>query len=302
MALEIKEITKYYGVQKALDQVSFILNKGELTGFLGPNGAGKSTLMKIIAGYLPPTAGDVLLDGIKVTAEGTALKRQIGYLPENNPLYTDLYITEYLELAAGFYKLPRPGARVREMIALTGLEKEKQKKIGALSKGYRQRVGLAQALIHDPPVLLLDEPTSGLDPNQLGEIRSLISRIAAEKTLLLSSHILQEVEAMCSRVVIISQGRLVADGPLSRLKGVTLGSSQKVYAEFDREIGPAVLEKISGTFQVTAEGKGWLLTALPGVDLRPNIFRKAVESGATLLALTQREENLEHIFQQLTQE
>lgn len=300
MALEIKEITRYFGEQKALDQVSFTLNSGELTGFLGPNGAGKSTLMKIITGVLPASSGEVIINGEKISAEGVAIRRQIGYLPENNPLYTDLYIAEYLEIAAGFYKLPRVRDRVREMMAMTGLEKESHKKIGALSKGYRQRVGLAQALLHDPPVLLLDEPTSGLDPNQLGEIRSLISRVAREKTVLLSSHILQEIEAMCNRVIIINQGKLVADSPIAQLRERSLLSVQKVYAEFDVSPAPELLEKIPGIRQVVKEGKGWLFSALPGEDARPHLFRFAVDSGITLLALTEKQENLENIFQHLT--
>lgn len=300
MALEIKEITRYFGEQKALDQVSFTLNSGELTGFLGPNGAGKSTLMKIITGVLPASSGEVIINGEKISAEGVAIRRQIGYLPENNPLYTDLYIAEYLEIAAGFYKLPRVRDRVREMMAMTGLEKESHKKIGALSKGYRQRVGLAQALLHDPPVLLLDEPTSGLDPNQLGEIRSLISRVAREKTVLLSSHILQEIEAMCNRVIIINQGKLVADSPIAQLRERSLLSVQKVYAEFDVSPAPELLEKIPGIRQVVKEGKGWLFSALPGKDARPHLFRFAVDSGITLLALTEKQENLENIFQHLT--
>ncbi len=300
MALEIKEITRYFGEQKALDQVSFTLNSGELTGFLGPNGAGKSTLMKIITGVLPASSGEVIINGEKISAEGVAIRRQIGYLPENNPLYTDLYIAEYLEIAAGFYKLPRVRDRVREMMAMTGLEKESHKKIGALSKGYRQRVGLAQALLHDPPVLLLDEPTSGLDPNQMGEIRSLISRVAREKTVLLSSHILQEIEAMCNRVIIINQGKLVADSPIAQLRERSLLSVQKVYAEFDVSPAPELLEKIPGIRQVVKEGKGWLFSALPGEDARPHLFRFAVDSGITLLALTEKQENLENIFQHLT--
>lgn len=300
MRVDIKEITRFYGEQKALDRVSFTLQKGELTGFLGPNGAGKSTLMKIIAGFLPPTSGELFIDGVKVRSDDLSLKQKIGWLPENNPLYTDLYIHEYLEIAAGFYRLPRKKERVREMIALTGLEPEKHKKIGSLSKGYRQRVGIAQALLHDPPVLLLDEPTSGLDPNQLGEIRNLITTIAAEKTVLLSSHILQEVEAMCSRVIIISQGRIVADAPMNELKENVLLASQQVYAEFDRQINPGLLEKIPGIENISSEGEGWLLTASSGIDIRPGIFRFAVDSGVILLEISEKQKDLESIFQQLT--
>lgn len=206
MSVEIKNISKFYGSQKALDDVSFKVNMGEMLGFLGPNGAGKSTLMKIITGFIKASSGTVLVNGKNVDVDSIELKREIGYLPENNPLYADLYIAEYLEIVAGFYKLNDRQKRVREMIGLTGLEREKHKKIGALSKGYRQRVGLAQAMIHDPSVLILDEPTSGLDPNQLVQIRALISEIGREKTVILSSHILQEIEAICKRIVIINQG------------------------------------------------------------------------------------------------
>ncbi len=300
MSVEIKEVTKSYGTQKALDQVTFSLRNGELVGFLGPNGAGKSTLMKIITGYLPPDGGEVWVNGIRVDAGTVEVKRLIGYLPENNPLYNDLYVTEYLEFAAGFYQIDKPGQRVREMIAATGLEREQHKMIGALSKGYRQRVGLAQALLHDPPVLILDEPTTGLDPNQLGEIRSLIKEISRQKTVLLSSHILQEIEALCRRVVIIHKGKLVADSDLAHLKEDTLVQGQQVFAEFDKPVSPGLLQNIAGTTLAVPDGKGWLLQAEPGADLRPGIFRFAVDSGLTLLSLTEKRQNLEEVFQMLT--
>ncbi len=300
MSVEIKEVTKLYGTQKALDQVTFSLREGELVGFLGPNGAGKSTLMKIIAGYLPSDGGEVLVNGARVDAGEVEVKRLIGYLPENNPLYTDLYVSEYLEIAAGFYKIAKPRQRVREMIAVTGLEQEQHKMIGALSKGYKQRVGLAQALLHDPPVLILDEPTTGLDPNQLGEIRSLIKEISRKKTVLLSSHILQEIEAMCQRVVIIHKGRLVADSDLIHLKAINLLQRQQVYTEFEKPVSPDLLQKIAGVATVAQEGKGWLISAEPDTDLRPGIFRFAMNSGLTLLALTEKRQNLEEVFQMLT--
>jgi len=301
MSVEIHRVSKYYGTQKALDSISFTLRKGELVGFLGPNGAGKSTLMKIITGFLSADEGEVLINGEKVSGNHSGIKRLTGYLPENNPLYTDLYVSEYLDLVAGLYRLPQRQKRVKEMIELTGLEPEQHKKIGALSKGYRQRVGLAQALIHDPQVIILDEPTSGLDPNQLNEIRSMISEISKEKTVLLSSHILQEIEAICPRVVIINQGKLVADSQLSTLKDIHLMRQQVVFVEFQRPVDPAGLVKIPGVAGVSPEGNGWLLSSQGQEDLRPEIYRFAVQNGDGLLTLMERQQNFENIFRQLTQ-
>ncbi|MDO8951503.1 MAG: ATP-binding cassette domain-containing protein, partial [Draconibacterium sp.] len=206
MSVETRHITKLFGKQKALNEVSFSINKGELVGFLGPNGAGKSTMMKIITGFMPADSGEVVVNGQKIESKNLEIRKNIGYLPEHNPLYTDLYVKEFLEITAGFYKLKNKKHRVDEMVELTGLGDEQHKKIRALSKGYRQRVGLAQALIHDPSVLILDEPTTGLDPNQLEEIRNLIREISREKTVMLSSHIMQEVEAVCNRIIIINKG------------------------------------------------------------------------------------------------
>jgi len=233
MTIKISEVNKFYGSQKALDQVSFEIGTGELVGFLGPNGAGKSTLMKIITGYVAADGGSVEINGEMVETKNTAIRSQIGYLPENNPLYTDLYVREYLEMVAGFYQLPNKKEQVLKMVELTGLKTEQHKKIGALSKGFRQRVGLAQALIHDPAVLILDEPTTGLDPNQLDEIRQLISAISKEKTVMLSTHIMQEVEAVCTRVIIINKGKLVADGSVDQLKAGKFDQKQTVWVEFD---------------------------------------------------------------------
>ncbi len=300
MSLEINKISKFYGQQRALDKVTFSLKKGELAGFLGPNGAGKSTLMKIITGYLPASEGEIRANGIQVNPDNLDVKRMTGYLPENNPLYTDLYVRESLEIMAGFHRLPKPESRIREMIGLTGLEKEQHKKIGALSKGYRQRVGLAQALLHDPSILILDEPTSGLDPNQLNDIRALISGLSREKTVLLSSHILQEIEALCHRVIIISNGRLVADSTLQNLKEGKISQSQQVFVEFDREISATDLLQISGVAEVALLSKGWLVSGNAETDLRQALFRYAVSADLTLLALTERQQNLETIFQQLT--
>lgn len=300
MSIEIREITKLYGEQKALDSVSFTVNKGELLGFLGPNGAGKSTLMKIITGYIPASQGEIFVNGYKVTVESVDLRREIGYLPENNPLYSDLYVAEFLDIVGGFYRLPNRKSRVHEMVEITGLQKERHKKIGQLSKGYRQRVGLAQALIHDPSVLILDEPTSGLDPNQLIEIRTLIELIGREKTVILSSHILHEIEAICKRIVIINQGRLVADSPIHVLKSDWMLSHQQVFIKFDQEVSGKELWQIEGVDSVEPREGGWLIHSTLNTDIRPAIFRFAVKSGLILLEMTEKQQNLENIFRLLT--
>ena len=218
MSIEVNNITKLYGQQKALDQVSFSINAGEVVGLLGPNGAGKSTLMKIITCFIPPTSGTVKVSGYDIQEQSIEVRKRIGYLPENNPLYSDMYIKEYLGFIAGIHKLGQISKnRIEEIIHITGLVEEQNKKIGALSKGFKQRVGLAQALIHDPEVLIMDEPTSGLDPNQLLEIRNLIKEIGREKTVMLSTHIMQEVEAVCDRAIIINKGRIVADESVESL-------------------------------------------------------------------------------------
>lgn len=300
MSIEIKQITKYYGNQKALSEVTFTVNRGEMLGFLGPNGAGKSTLMKIITGYLPASAGEVFINGQKVTVENVELRRLTGYLPENNPLYTDLYVAEYLEIVAGFYRLGKRSRRIHEMIGLTGLEKEQHKKIGQLSKGYRQRVGLAQALIHDPEVLILDEPTTGLDPNQLSEIRNLISEISREKTVILSSHILNEIEAICQRVVIINQGKLVADSRIEELKSDNLTGLQQVRVVFDKKITRDQLQEIQGVADAILDTSGWIIKAAGPTDIRPEVFRFAVENNLVILEMSEKQQNLESIFRQLT--
>lgn len=300
MSVEIKNITKFYGRQKALDNVSFTTKENELLGFLGPNGAGKSTLMKIISGFLAADDGEVWINGEKVSVDNVNIKSVIGYLPENNPLYPDLYVPEFLNIAAGFYKIGNRSARVKEMIALTGLEREKHKKIGALSKGYRQRVGLAQALIHNPLVLILDEPTTGLDPNQLDEIRTLISAISREKTVIFSSHIMQEIEAICSRVVIINQGKLVADSEISNLKDDVSQQTQIVSVQFDKAVSADELLTIDGVKKATPVNKNWLLQAAPGIDIRPEVFRFAVATNRIILSLFEKQQNLENIFRELT--
>ena len=300
MNLLINKITKLFGRQKALDQMSFSVSPGELLGFLGPNGAGKSTLMKIITGYLPATSGEVWFNNQKITSDNTGLRMQIGYLPEHNPLYTDLYVKESLEITAGFYRLKNTKQRVDQMVELTGLGDEQHKKIGSLSKGYRQRVGLAQALIHDPQMLILDEPTSGLDPNQLEDVRRLIRSISREKTVILSSHIMQEVEAICSRVVIINKGKLVADGSISQIKSGLLAQNQQIIAAFDQPVQAEQLLAIKGVTSARFEGEVWELESNQHSDIRPAIFRFAVDNGLTLLTLIQKQQNLEGIFHQLT--
>ena len=302
MAIVISNITKKFGKQKALDNVNFSVEKGELLGFLGPNGAGKSTLMKIITGFLPADSGEVRIDNQKITIENTEIRKNIGYLPENNPLYTDLFVKEYLELTAGFYKLRNKKQRVAEMVQLTGLGDEQHKKIGALSKGYRQRVGLSQSLIHDPVILILDEATTGLDPNQLEEIRGLIRSISKKKTVILSSHIMQEVEAVCNRVLIINKGRIVADGGISEIKSGKLQNSQQVIAGFVEPVASEQLLAVKEIKSAVQDGNNWLIESDGTTDIRPLIFRFAVENNLTLLTLQEKQQNLESIFHQLTRE
>lgn len=301
MTIQINQVSKFYGSQKALDQVSFEIETGELVGFLGPNGAGKSTLMKIITGYLASDEGTVSINGKTVETKNISIRSQLGYLPENNPLYTDLYVKEYLEMVAGFYHLQNKKEQVSKMVELTGLKSEQHKKIGALSKGYRQRVGLAQALIHDPAVLILDEPTTGLDPNQLEEIRQLIKTISTNKTVMLSTHIMQEVEAVCSRVVIINKGILVADGPIDQLKNGRFAQNQKILVEFDRAPDLELLRKIPGMAKIEPMSrKSFITEAESGIDLRPLLFRFAVNNQLVLLSLNEQQQSLENVFQELT--
>lgn len=301
MSVETRHITKLFGKQKALDEVSFSINKGELVGFLGPNGAGKSTMMKIITGFMPADSGKVVVNGQKIESKNLEIRKNIGYLPEHNPLYTDLYVKEFLEITAGFYKLKNTKQRVAEMVELTGLGDEQHKKIRALSKGYRQRVGLAQALIHDPSVLILDEPTTGLDPNQLEEIRHLIREISREKTVMLSSHIMQEVEAVCNRVIIINKGKIVADGGIKEIKSGKINRNQVVVVEIS---APVKLEKIlaiEGVKNATLNGNLWEIESNGMQDIRPVIFQFAVDNKLTLLTLNEKQQNLENVFHQLTQ-
>ncbi len=254
MSIIVENITKKYGEQKALDNVSFKVNAGEIVGLLGPNGAGKSTMMKIITCFIPPNDGLVTVNGNDIYEQSLEVRKRVGYLPENNPLYLDLYVKEYLEFVAGIYKIENKKDRVEEMIKLTGLEIERKKKIGALSKGYRQRVGLAQALIHNPDVLILDEPTSGLDPNQLAEIRNLIIEIGKEKTVMLSTHIMQEVEAMCDRVIIIDKGKIVADDSTKELSKRSIGSTT-LLVEFNKLVELSLLKSVDGVIDVNEKSE-----------------------------------------------
>jgi ABC-2 type transport system ATP-binding protein len=300
MSVEIKQITKLFGKQKALNEVSFSIKKGELVGFLGPNGAGKSTMMKIITGFLPADSGEVFVNDQKIVSKNLEIRNNIGYLPEHNPLYTDLYVKEFLEITAGFYKLKNTKQRIAEMIDLIGLGDEQHKKIRALSKGYRQRVGLAQALIHDPSVLILDEPTTGLDPNQLEEIRHLIREISREKTVLLSSHIMQEVEAVCNRVIIINKGIIVADGGINEIKSGNINRNQIVIAEFSTPINPEKLMGIEGVKNAVLIGNLLEIESTGEKDIRPAIFEFAVKNQLILLTLNEKQQNLSSVFHQLT--
>ncbi len=300
MSIITCDITKVYGTQTVLDKVNITIGKGEVVGLLGPNGAGKSTLMKILTGYIPPTSGQASVYGHDVLFDTEEVKKIVGYLPEQNPLYPDMYIKEYLEFIAGIHKLGKASqSRIREMIEITGLGSEQNKKIGTLSKGYKQRVGLAQALIHNPEVLILDEPTSGLDPNQLVEIRELIKGIGKEKTVILSTHIMQEVEAVCSRAIIINLGKIVADGPTAELS--VIQSHDMVTVEFATATLEKLLLAIPGVVKaININELSWKLQAKPGEDIRPRINKFAVDNNLTLLSLHREEHNLEQVFQELT--
>ena len=299
MSIIVKNVSKQYGPQWALDAVSFEIPKGQIVGFLGPNGAGKSTMMKIITSFIPATKGEVSVNGFDVVSQSMDSRRLIGYLPEHNPLYLEMYVKEYLSFIAGIYRLDKVSSRVNEMIDRVGLGLEAHKRIGALSKGYRQRVGLAQALIHDPAVLILDEPTSGLDPNQLIEIRNLIQNVGQEKTVLFSTHIMQEVEAICSRTLIINHGKLIADKSIQDLKQTS--GINKISIELDGPIGENVLKSISGVLKVNNVGPlKWELDVQLGVDNRIDIARKMNEEGRVVLTMNQKEQRLEDIFKDLT--
>ncbi len=301
MSLQVSNLTKIYGQQKAVNNISFEVLPGEIVGFLGPNGAGKSTTMKISTGYMPPTSGQVLVNGLDVATHSIQVRKVMGYLPEHNPLYLDMYVHEYLHFVGKVFELPSRElkSRVGEIISLCGLDREQNKKIEQLSKGYRQRVGLAQALIHNPQVLVLDEPTTGLDPNQILEIRKLIKEISTEKTVIFSTHIMQEVQAICHRVIVINQGELVADAPVADL--LKSQPQLQIIVEFDKPIDEQKLAALTGVQQLVVVSPGiYKLTAIQGADLRPEVFRFATENNLSLVGLKQEQLSLEEIFRSLT--
>ncbi len=297
MSIKIDHLTKNYGVQTAVNDISFEAKKGVITGFLGPNGAGKSTTMKMITGYIRPNSGKIWVEGIDVLEEPMQVKKITGYLPENNPLYLDMYIREFLTFIGGMYHLGGVKARVADVIQLCGLERESHKKIRALSKGYRQRVGLAKALIHDPEILILDEPTSGLDPNQIVEIREVIKQAGRDKTILLSTHIMQEVEALCDQVVIIDRGNIVANDKLEKIKSGQ-ADSKGMILEFEATIDQTVFE--SAGFQVKEYGQFTYLVESEEANLRAELLRITSEQGLPLVSLKKADKSLEEIFQGLT--
>lgn len=301
MSIVAEGVTKLYGEQKALDNVTFGVKTGEIVGFIGPNGAGKSTMMKIITGFIPASSGKVSVNDLSV-GDNQEVRKLIGYLPENNPLYPEMYIREYLEFVASIYKSGIPVRKQTDnIIELTGLIPEQNKKIGSLSKGYRQRVGLAQALIHNPSVLILDEATTGLDPNQIVEIRNLIKEAGKEKTVMLSTHIMQEVEAICDRVIIIDKGIIVADEEKSKIYSRLTTPHQLVKVELDKDIADSLFSEIQNINSVKKiREKLWIIEASGEEDIRPLIFNFAVKNGLTVLSLQKQESNLEEVFRHLT--
>lgn len=300
MSVIVNQLTKVYGTQIAVNHISFTAEPGKIVGFLGPNGAGKSTTMKMITGFIPPSDGTASVCGFDINTQSMDVRKCLGYLPENNPLYLDMYVKEFLAFVAGLQQLNNVDARIKEMIEQTGLEREQYKKISQLSKGYRQRVGLAQAMLHDPKVLILDEPTTGLDPNQLVEIRKLIKQLGKEKTVILSTHIMQEVEAVCDQVVIINKGLIVANDETKNLQAAAL--QQVTYVvEFDQVIQKQDLLKIEGVIAAQdLADKSWVLQTNTLVDVRKNIFDFAVKNNLVLLSIQKEEEKLEDIFRKLT--
>lgn len=300
MSVTVNALTKLYGTQKAIDALSFSINKGEIVGLLGPNGSGKSTTMKILTCFLPQSSGEATVCGYDVAKNSNEIRRIVGYLPENNPLYLDMYVKEYLSYVGGIYKVPNLSKRIAELVELTGLGVEQHKKIGQLSKGYRQRVGIAQTLVHNPEVLILDEPTTGLDPNQLVEIRKLIQEISYQKTIILSTHIMQEVEALCKRVIIVNQGKLVADGPTEQLQNQT-NTQNLVEVSFDGAVQQNQLEKINGVLKAQNLGANkWLVSAKTSQDLNGLLFDFAVQNQVRILNMNKQENSLEDVFRNLT--
>lgn len=300
MSVSVNSVSKLYGSQKALDSVSISINPGEVVGFLGPNGAGKSTMMKIITGYLKSTEGSVSVCGYDVAEQASEVQKLIGYLPEHNPLYPDMYVREYLEMVAGIYRIYNGASRIREVIGRTGLTPESHKKIGSLSKGYRQRVGLAQALLPDPQVLILDEPTTGFDPNQIIEVRELIKSVGEEKTVMLSTHIMQEVEAICQRIIIINKGVIAANGNSSDIM-FSMRNQSVVEVQFMQPLDYEILKQLPGVTNVEIAGKShFYVTSTCDTDIRADIFRLAIDKNLTLLTLHRKENQLEDVFHKLT--
>jgi ABC-2 type transport system ATP-binding protein len=301
MSIEVQNLSKRYDEQLALNNISFQIPKGAIVGFLGPNGAGKSTTMKILTGFIPQTSGTAKVAGFDTVDAPLEVKRRVGYLPESNPLYKDMYIKEYLNYVATIFDLPNPLAKVQEMISMTGLTKEQDKKIHQLSKGYKQRVGIAQAIIHNPEVLILDEPTSGLDPNQLDEIRKLILKIGKEKTVLLSTHIMQEVEAMCERVIIINKGEIVVDNSTANIR--KMGSKEAILTvEFADRIDSEELKKVKNIARIEAlQGNQFkIILKDANLDIRQDIFQFAVQKNWSILGMQLEEKDLEGVFKELT--
>ncbi|MCG8761575.1 gliding motility-associated ABC transporter ATP-binding subunit GldA [Tenacibaculum finnmarkense] len=298
MSIQLTEISKFYGSQKAVNNISFDAQKGEIVGFLGPNGAGKSTSMKILTGFILPSEGTVFVSGIDVLKNPIEAQKKIGYLPEHNPLYLEMYVREYLQFQAGIYKVSK--TKIPEVIEKVGLTSEAHKKIGQLSKGYRQRVGLAAAILHNPEVLILDEPTTGLDPNQLVEIRELIKELGKDKTVLISTHIMQEVEAVCTRVIIINKGKIVIDKPIAELK---TSKEQIIKVTFDYKLEEQFIQRLPNIvhYKNTVENN-WILTFETSEDMRPVIFDFAQENGLKILGLNTENKNLESLFRELTKE
>lgn len=301
MSVKVNSLTKVYGDQKAVNELSFSTEKGQILGFLGPNGAGKSTTMKMLTCYLQPSSGDAEVAGYNILTHPMEVRKAIGYLPEHNPLYKDMYVREYLDFVAGLHKVKKKKQRIDDLIEMTGLQKEQKKLVGALSKGYRQRVGLAQAMFHDPKVLILDEPTSGLDMNQLVDIRKLITDLGKEKTVIFSTHIMQEVQALCNRVVIINDGKLVANDPIEKLQHRLAGETIIHVHLLDQNDNSKRFKQIEGVSKVTYLDNGiYQILTDPNQDLRPNIFQAAVQSNQVILEMRQEKLSVEHIFQKLT--
>ena len=299
MSLQISNLVKIYGEQRAVNDISFTINKGEIVGFLGPNGAGKSTTMKMITGYLKPDAGNAVVCGVNITDNPIEAKKKIGYLPEANPLYYDMYVREYLQFIAGVHRIKNIKEEVNHVIELTGLTVESKKKTGQLSKGYKQRVGLAAALIHHPDVLILDEPTSGLDPNQIVEIRNVIKEQAKDKTVLFSSHILGEVQAICSRVIIINRGKLVADDAIQNLG--KRNTESLVSIQFDTNIETSVLQQLSSVINVNKTGNSaFQLATNNDAETRKQLLQLALQHNLNIVSLQSEGNNLEEVFKQLT--